>query len=37
VFAGDPRKIALRAHAQIQLDVGRPRVAPERIAFPPGL
>jgi hypothetical protein len=32
-----PRGIPLLAHAQIQLDVGRPLVAPETIDFPPGL
>jgi len=37
VFTGSPRTIPLLAHAQIQLDVGRPLIAPERIAFPPGL
>jgi hypothetical protein len=37
VVTGDPRDIPLDAHAQIQLEVGRPLVAPERIAFPPGL
>jgi hypothetical protein len=37
VFAGNPRAIPLLAHAQIQLDVGTPLVAPERIAFPDGL
>jgi len=37
VFAGNPRKIPLLAHAQIQLDVGRPLIAPERITFPRGL
>ena len=37
VFTGDPRKIPLLAHAQIQLEVGRPLVAPEKIAFPNGL
>ena len=36
-FAGDPRQIPLLPHAQIQLDVGRPLVAPERITFPDGL
>jgi hypothetical protein len=34
---GDPREIPLTAHAQIQLDVGRPLVAPEAITFPEGL
>lgn len=37
VFAGNPRRIPLLAHAQIQLDVGRPLIAPERITFPRGL
>jgi hypothetical protein len=36
-YLGDPRDIPLLAHAQIQLDVGRPLVAPESIQFPPGL
>jgi hypothetical protein len=37
VFTGDPREIPLLAHAQIELEVGRPLLAPERIAFPVGL
>ena len=37
IFKANPRAIPLLAHAQIQLDVGRPRVAPERITFPQGL
>jgi hypothetical protein len=37
VFAGNPRQIPLLAHAQIQLEVGRPLVAPEKITFPGGL
>jgi hypothetical protein len=37
VFTGDPRQIPLVAHSQIELEVGRPLVAPEEIAFPPGL
>jgi hypothetical protein len=36
-YLGNPRAIPLLAHAQIQLDVGRPLVAPESIEFPPGL
>ena len=36
-FRGDPRDIPLSKHAQIQLDVGRPLVAPVRISFPSGL
>jgi hypothetical protein len=36
-YSGDPRAIPLLAHAQIQLDVGRPIVAPESITFPGSL
>jgi hypothetical protein len=36
-FTGDPRQIPLLRHAQIQLEVGKPLVAEERIVFPPGL
>jgi hypothetical protein len=36
VWTGDPRAIPLRRHAQIQLEVGRPLVAPESIRFPGG-
>ena len=36
-YPGSPRGIPLLAHAQIQLDVGRPLVAPVTIDFPPGL
>jgi hypothetical protein len=36
-YLGNPRDIPLLAHAQIQLDVGRPLVAPESIEFPSGL
>ena len=36
-YLGDPREIPLARHAQIQLQIGRPLVAPESIAFPPGL
>jgi hypothetical protein len=35
-FAGDPRSIALNAHARVQLDVGR-RVAPQPFDFAAGL
>lgn len=31
VWLGDPRSIQLQAHAQIQLEVGRPLVSPVRI------
>ena len=34
VWTADPRRIPLTAHAQIQLEVGTPLVAPERIRFP---
>ena len=37
MFTGDPRRIPLLAHAQIQLDVGRPLIGPDRITFPQGL
>jgi hypothetical protein len=37
VFRGNPRQIPLNKHAQIQLDVGWPLVAPVRITFPAGL
>jgi hypothetical protein len=31
------RGVPFTAHAQIQLEVGTPLVAPEQISFPPGL
>jgi hypothetical protein len=34
VWTGDPRRIPLRPHAQIQLEVGKPLVAPQEIDFP---
>jgi hypothetical protein len=37
VYQGNPRNIPLNAHAQIQLEVGTPLVAPEQITFPNGL
>jgi len=37
VFTGSVRQIPLLAHAQIQLEVGRPLVAPQKITFPQGL
>ena len=37
VFRGNPRDIPLTKHAQIQLEVGRPLVAPVAIRFPAGL
>jgi len=37
VFTGNPRRLPLLAHAQIQLEVGGPLVAPEKIVFPAGL
>jgi hypothetical protein len=36
-YLGNPRDIPLLANAQMQLDVGRPLVAPESIEFPAGL
>ena len=36
-YEGNPRDIPLNAHAQIQLEVGKPLVAPETITFPQGL
>jgi hypothetical protein len=37
VYQGNPRNIPLTAHAQIQLEVGTPLVAPEQVTFPNGL
>jgi len=37
LFRGNPREIPLSKHAEIQLDVGRPLVAPVAVSFPPGL
>jgi hypothetical protein len=37
VYQGNPLDIPLNAHAQIQLEVGSPLIAPETIAFPAGL
>jgi hypothetical protein len=34
VWTADPRLIPLTAHAQIQLEVGRPLIAPQTIDFP---
>lgn len=34
VWTADPRTIPLAAHTQVQLEVGRPLVAPQRIEFP---
>jgi hypothetical protein len=36
-YLGDPRQIPLTRHAQIQLEIGRPLVAPESVVFPLGL
>jgi hypothetical protein len=36
-FTGNPREIPRLAHAQTQLEVGRPLLAPEKITFPYGL
>jgi hypothetical protein len=37
VYRGNPRSIPLTAHAQIQLEVGGPLVAPVSITWPGGL
>jgi len=37
VFTGNPRDVPLTKHAQIQLEVGTPLVAPESITWPGGL
>jgi hypothetical protein len=37
VYTANPREIPLLAHAQIQLEVGRPLLAPAQITFPNGL
>jgi hypothetical protein len=37
VYQGNPRNIPLNKHAQIQLEVGTPLVAPESITWPSGL
>jgi hypothetical protein len=37
LYVGNPRNVSLLRHAQIQLDVGTPLVAPQSIVFPPGL
>ncbi len=37
VYRGNPRNIPLEKHAQIQLEVGKPLIAPASITFPSGL
>ena len=37
VYQGNPRDIPLTAHAQIQLDIGTPLIAPQTVTFPAGL
>ncbi len=37
VYRGNPRDIPLNAHAQIQLEIGTPRIAPVSITWPGGL
>jgi hypothetical protein len=37
LYDGNPRDIPLHAHAQIQLEVGKPLVAPVTVSFPGGL
>jgi hypothetical protein len=36
-YVGSPRDIPLNAHANIQLDIGKPLMAPQAITFPGGL
>ncbi len=36
-YVGSPRNIPLNGHAQIQLEVGKPLIAPVSITFPKGL
>jgi hypothetical protein len=37
VYQGNPRDIPLNAHAEIQLEIGTPLIAPESITWPSGL
>jgi hypothetical protein len=37
VYQGNPRNVPLTAHAQIQLEVGTPLIAPDSINWPSGL
>jgi hypothetical protein len=37
VYTGDPRDVPLEAHAQVQLELGTPLVAPVQFTFPTGL
>jgi hypothetical protein len=37
VYQGNPRNVPLTAHAQIQLEVGAPLIAPDSINWPSGL
>ena len=37
VYQGNPHDIPLTAHAQIQLDIGTPLIAPQPVTFPAGL
>ena len=37
VYKGNPRNVPLNAHAQIQLEVGKPLIAPQTITFSGGL
>ena len=37
LYEVNPRDIPLNAHAQIQLEIGKPLVAPVTITFPTGL
>ena len=37
VYRGNPRDLPLTAHAQIELDIGTPLIAPQPVTFPAGL
>ena len=37
LYQGNPRDVPLTKHAQIQLEVNTPLVAPEKIVWPSGL
>jgi hypothetical protein len=37
LYQGNPRGIPLNAHAQIQLEVSKPLIAPETITWPSDL
>jgi hypothetical protein len=37
VYQGNPRNVPLNAHAQIQLEIGKPLIGPTTVSFPNGL